>query len=304
MEGLSQTELNAIGAANIGAAVLAGGGGGFLGQKLAERVLAKKMSKAGADAVGDIAGDIGGNIGGLALQLITQGATGQLTGDVFGEDIKVLIIGEILEKALTKLAGVGAGPLMVVQLVGAILDTFWDPFKAYSQGDLDQLHTKYQQAMVDELYPQKLRWPLVVTPEILPLDTEGNIAAPVMEQIRQFMRQYLDLKGLVYVEDIIQSRLMSELSDFQNITFLSSATGTLHGSLANLGLQAQVMAARMVTLYVRYRDARKKIAEKAAERARRQKVETAKKYVGYFACFLCVVCLVVAIVAGVRRAMK
>jgi hypothetical protein len=293
MDNYSQAETNAIGAANLVAAVGAGAGGGVLGERLAK--------KAGAKAVGELAGDIGGNVGALALQLIVQGATGQLTGEVFGEDIKVLIIGEVLEKALTYLAGVSAGPLMVVQLVGAVLDTFWDPFKAYHQKDLDALHDMYQQSMKNELYTLRLKWPLIVTPEILPKDTEGNLAAPVLEQIRLYIRQYLDLKGLVTKEDIIERRMMSELSQFNDIRFVSSASGTLVGSIANLGLQADVLAAQMVVLYLKYRQARQKIAQNAIDRAEQKKWEAAKKYAGYASSVVCVICLVLCCFFAIRR---
>ncbi|KAJ3038109.1 hypothetical protein HDV00_000992 [Rhizophlyctis rosea] len=302
MEGASQAEQNALGAANIGVAVATGVGGAKLGEKLASMAMSEKSAqKAAGKVVGNLAGDVGGNLGGLALQLITQGATGQLSADVFAEDIKVLIIGELLEQALTKLAGVSAGPLMVVQLVGALLDTFWDPFKAYHQKDLDELHDKYQQAMKNELYTLRMKWPLVVTPEILPRDTEGNLAAPIRDQIRTYMREYLDLRGLVYVEDTLEKRMLSELSHFNDIKFLSTASGQLVGAVSDLGLQAQVLAAQMVVLYMRYREVRKKLAKTAIEREERRRWEAVKRYAGYTASFSCVMCLFLCCYLAIRK---
>ena len=287
MSGMS-AEQGGIAAANIVGAIATGVGGSLLGQKLA---------KGASKTAGEVAGTVGGNVGGLALQLIVQGSTGVLTGEAFAEDIKVLIISELLEQALTKLIG---GPvalvLLVVQIVGAILDSFWDPFRAIYQKDLDVMHEQYQQEMRNNLYSMGYKWPLVATPNILPVDADGKLLEPVRNQVEAHMREYLNLKGLVYASDVIRAKAIADAADYKEVSFLSDSQGTLIGSLANVDLNTSIVAAKMITLVVRYREARDTIARNARARESKRKMEIVKKFACYASCFVVIVLIFILLI--------
>jgi len=298
--GYTEAELNAIKAGNIGGAVMTGIGGSMAGE-----ALIKRLFDGVTDTQAGIGGDIGGNVGGLALQLIVQGATGQLDGKTFAEDIKSLIISEAIEKALTALGKnilgtAGAGPiaalLMVLQIGGAILDAFWDPFKAVYQEELDALHEKYQRQMRSAFYDEGYKWPLIVKPDILPTDDSGVVLEPVQKQVAALMKEYLDARGLVTVKDLIQMSVTAEVANYREIALMSNAAGTLIGSTANVAFNAEVVVAKMVLLLVKYRQARETIAKNVLAREQKRKAEKVKWWVGIVISVLLICCSLAVVV--------
>lgn len=266
--------------AGVGSAIGVGVVSSNLGTKLAKKVA--------GEAMGEVGGTIGGNVGALALSLITQAASGQtITVEGFMEEVGVLIISEMLEQALKAAVGGPIGVIIiVVGIIGAILDSTVNPFGAMRQKDLDELRAQYHQSAVNKLYPLGMHWPLIVKPEILPLDENGKLLEPMKIRLQTLMKQYLDSKGLVTKNEVIERRLVSDLNDFREIRLMSTTTGTLVGSTINLGLDAQVFAARMVILLVQFRKAREQVAKNIVAREQQRKWEKVKQAFGVILCVL------------------
>jgi hypothetical protein len=133
----------------------------------------------------------------------------------------------------TVAAGAATGPGVIValaialaQILGGILDSFWNPFKGYFNKDIEQIRKAYNDATKKQMLLMSLNWPLEIKPDLM-----GTLGDPeTMERFKQYVKNYYDDNGLISKEDVLKEedlyRTMRDMKRYRK-KFTSDEDGNL-----------------------------------------------------------------------------
>lgn len=150
----------------------------------------------------------------------------QITGDVVGIGANI---------GVTLAAGAATGPgflvalaVMVAQMLGAILDLYFNPFKAYFNRDLKDIRKAYDTGLKKQMLDVGLNWPLEVKPDIMGLfGDEENL-----KKYKGYMKEYLDQNGIISQEEALaEENILLELKNLRRFTkkFVLNEQGDITG---------------------------------------------------------------------------
>lgn len=165
----------------------------------------KTVGKALGTTVGKAAAQIGKTFGGIAADVVVGGmqiadtaqrndSSGQkaykITGDVVGMGMNVAL----------NFAGPIGWAIMALQMIGALLDAFWDPFKNYFNSDLETMRLGIIDSLKVAYKEAGMNYPIETKPDIL-LGLDDPDSAEYKEYM-DIMDTYLADRGFITSEEV------------------------------------------------------------------------------------------------------
>ena len=167
-------------------------GGLALGKALGTQV--GKAAVAAGKTFGGIAADV--VVGGMQIADTAQrnDSSGQkaykITGDVVGMGMNVAL----------NFAGPIGWAIMAVQMIGALLDTFWDPFKNYFNSDLETMRLGIIDSLKVAYKEAGMNYPIETKPDILSGLSDRDSAE--YKEYMDIMDTYLADRGFITSEEV------------------------------------------------------------------------------------------------------
>jgi len=167
-------------------------GGLALGKALGTQV--GKAAVAAGKTFGGIAADV--VVGGMQIADTAQrnDSSGQkaykITGDVVGMGMNVAL----------NFAGPIGWAIMGVQMIGALLDTFWDPFKNYFNSDLETMRLGIIDSLKVAYKEAGMNYPIETKPDILSGLSDRDSAE--YKEYMDIMDTYLADRGFITSEEV------------------------------------------------------------------------------------------------------
>lgn len=118
-----------------------------------------------------------------------------ITGDVIGASMDIAM-------GILLTTGVGIA-IVVVQVLGSILDTAWDPFKNYYNRDLKAMKAGFEQAIGEILLENGLGWPLEIKPDYFNLDKSDPEYQDKLQEFINLIQKYYDNNGIIQSEEVL-----------------------------------------------------------------------------------------------------
>jgi hypothetical protein len=175
--------------------------------------LSASQRKDGYQMAGDIVG-IGANFGvSYATSTFLTGAGG--AGAAAGAGAGGAGAGAAAAKVASVSVGVIASIVLIVaQVVGAILDAAWNPFKNFYNADIENIRNSIKQKLKSNFAGKGLFWPLEVKPDFLNSiydETHPNHKKDLTE-FQNLVKQYYDDNGLITKEEVLkEEKLLNTL---------------------------------------------------------------------------------------------
>jgi hypothetical protein len=199
------------------AAVIAAGAAANtkIGQRVLKPVstqLQRISTKVGATTVGKTAGAVGKSVakaapalGGVADMVVGSMAIADVSkSDMSGGDKAYQITGEVIGIAANLATMLIAGPAAIfvalAQILGGVLDAFWNPFKGYFNRDIENVRKQINNGIKSEMLQSGLNWPLEVKPDLI--GTLGD--KDKLELFKRYVKNYYEDNGLIFKEDVLE----------------------------------------------------------------------------------------------------
>lgn len=101
------------------------------------------------------------------------------------------------------------GPIALVviaaQLVGALLDSLWNPFKNYFNSDLETMRLAIKSELKKAYNQENVNWPLEVKPDFLSgLNSKSPDYQKTIKEFQDYIQEYYDDKGLITKEAALE----------------------------------------------------------------------------------------------------
>lgn len=174
---------------------------GQIATQIGETAVGKTVTKA-AKTVAPVA-DVGIDIG-MGLYSLSETAKSSQTGGEKAYNIAGDVLG-IGANVGSSVAALVFGPVgiavAILQILGSILDAYWNPFKNYFNRDLRDIRKAYDDAIRRDFINMGMNWPMEVKPDLV-----GTIFGDkqTIDKYKKYLQEYYNNNGLISEEQFLE----------------------------------------------------------------------------------------------------
>jgi len=121
--------------------------------------------------------------------------------------------------------------LIVLQIIGAVIDLFFNPFAVLKNRDLNGVRKQYLDSYIDNYTKEGHAYPQIISPNYLDVDEEQVLTPATKKLFFEYFNEWLRLNGYVNQEDmnqILNENMRKSRRLEQRVQFLSSIVDSVN----------------------------------------------------------------------------